>query len=419
MAGARKKPNRTSGKYQGYYLDHAGKRVFFIGTTSRKETISIAKSLEDKARRILLGYEPEPTTPMKHRKRPFLEVVEEYLAWGRAFGRADGKPWAPGYAKRKEDHLRKWAETLSFEVLADLEDILSRVEAVLGQMAEAGSAGSTIAYRAISLSSFCQWCVGHGYLVANPLANLPAIDVAPQTERRALTADEIARLFAVAPAWCRLAYAVALTAGLRLSELRKLDRTDLEIENSRLRLRWKVTKNKKPAYCYLPVQLAAAVAAFADSGLPKQMYEKAHSQLVLPESPLLFIPKHMLRRLDHDLERAKIPKVTHEGKIDFHALRASFVTFGSEVGATPKELQSMARHADPKLTFNIYAKKRDPRMAELAERIGAVLPAVESAIGVHSGEDGGGQVDANCLSGQALLLAPKEVGLRGMVAAPG
>jgi integrase len=83
-----------------------------------------------------------------------------------------------------------------------------------------------------------------------------------------LTADEIARLFSVAPAWRQLAYAVAIATGLRLSELRRIDRADLDTENSRLRLRWRQTKNRKDAYCYLPSTLIAALAEFADSGVP-------------------------------------------------------------------------------------------------------------------------------------------------------
>ncbi len=150
-----------------------------MGTTSRKENKDMAKDLENDARKISLGYEPAPTTPAKHRKRPFLKVVDEYVQWGKAFGRKDGKPWTPDYAKRKEGHLKQWAETLSIETLADLDGILPRVEAVLGQLVESGSAGSTVAYLATSLSSCCEWCVGHGYLRENPLANLPTIDVTP------------------------------------------------------------------------------------------------------------------------------------------------------------------------------------------------------------------------------------------------
>jgi integrase len=110
------------------------------------------------------------------------------------------------------------------------------------------------------LIAFCNWCVGHGYLTESPLRKLGTIDTTPQTERRALTAEEIARLFSVAPAWRRLVYAVALSTGLRLSELRRLDRNDLDAPNNRLCLQWRQTKNKKPAYCYLPVKLVTELA---------------------------------------------------------------------------------------------------------------------------------------------------------------
>ena len=47
----------------------------------------------------------------------------------------------------------------------------------------------------------------------------------------------------------------------------------------------------------------------------------------------------------------------------------------AEAGANVKELQTLARHSTPALTLNVYAKKRDERLAEWAERIGqSVLP---------------------------------------------
>ena len=355
------------------------------GTPDRKETKQIAQQLEAEHRQIALGTKPAPTAPARHRKRPFLEVVAEYVAWGKAFGRADGKGWTARWAGDVDGCLRKWAETLSIETLADLDGILPRVEATLQQLAEKDYAGRTLGSYVKPLIAFCKWCIGHGYLVANPLENLAKIDQTAETERRAMTGDEIGKLFSVAPGWRRLAYAVAIVTGLRLSELRRLDRIDLDIENSRLCLRWKLTKNRKPATQYLPAKLAAALAAFADSGAPKRLYERARTQRALPESPLLFVPSHLLRRFDVDLERARIAKETPEGKLDFHALRATGITLCAEAGANVKELQAMARHADPKLTFGIYAKARDPRMAELAEKVGGVLPVsgAESATEVH------------------------------------
>jgi hypothetical protein len=74
-----------------------------------------------------------------------------------------------------------------------------------------------------------------------------------------------------------------------------------------------------------------------------------------------------------------IPKQTHDGFMDVHALRASSVTLAAEAGANVRELQLHARHADPRLTMAVYTKARDCRRAELAKRLGGVIPDVEGA----------------------------------------
>jgi len=73
--------------------------------------------------------------------------------------------------------------------------------------------------------------------------------------------------------------------------------------------------------------------------------------------------------LDEDLA-AGISKKTKDGKLDFAALRNSYVTLAAEAGANVKELQTLARHSTPALTMNVYAKTRNERLSELAEKIG-------------------------------------------------
>lgn len=82
MASARKKPNRA-GKYQGFFLNMNGQRVFFTGTHDRRETIRMAERLEDEHRQIRLGYREPPKSASKHKARPFAEVKDEYLAWAK------------------------------------------------------------------------------------------------------------------------------------------------------------------------------------------------------------------------------------------------------------------------------------------------------------------------------------------------
>ena len=76
-----------------------------------------------------------------------------------------------------------------------------------------------------------------------------------------------------------------------------------------------------------------------------------------------------------DLERAGIPRLTPLGKLDFHAWRTLYCTTLSEVGADMKSAQTLARHSDPRLTQNTYARAREERMAAVVEAVGkTVLP---------------------------------------------
>ncbi len=86
MAGARKKPRGKDGVYQGYYVDWTGKRRTFRGTTDRKDTIALARKLEDDDRQIALGYRSPPKASDAPRR--FFETAAEYCQWGEA--KADG-----------------------------------------------------------------------------------------------------------------------------------------------------------------------------------------------------------------------------------------------------------------------------------------------------------------------------------------
>ena len=88
--------------------------------------------------------------------------------------------------------------------------------------------------------------------------------------------------------------------------------------------------------------------------------------------------------MDKDLEAAGIPKVTTDGKVDFHACRTAYVTLAVEAGANMRELQTMARHSTPALTANIYARTRNERLSELAEKMAEnILSSEKCAKGVH------------------------------------
>jgi hypothetical protein len=89
----------------------------------------------------------------------------------------------------------------------------------------------------------------------------------------------------------------------------------------------------------------------------------------IPEHPLLYVPRDPARELDKDLAAAGIPKYTKAGKLDFHALRVTYINLIIESGVTVKEAQALARHTTPQMTMNIYGRTREERLFEAVEKI--------------------------------------------------
>ena len=162
MAGVNSKPYSKGGKYRGWYKDASGRRKFFTGTHDKKETLTIARRLEDDHRQVTLGYRDAPTSPQKHRKRSIDLIIKEYLAWGESHGGRGGRPWSLGHAKHCGSRLKWWKEELGLETLADLNDVLPRVEKALQGLQAEGRTGKTLHYYAEGLKALCNWCVQHG-----------------------------------------------------------------------------------------------------------------------------------------------------------------------------------------------------------------------------------------------------------------
>lgn len=392
MAGIRE-GQRRGGKYQGWYFDYKGRRVFFTGTRSKSRTRQIAERLEDEHRQIRLGYRPPPTATMKNSKLAFSEVADEYLAWGNAQGGLHGRPWGKTHARERKNKLAWWQKKLDLKRLADLDGVLPRVEAALRELHAGGRngrgpglSGKSVTNYADCIRSFCSWAQRRGYLDSDPLANLSAFDHSPRTKRRALDQDEIKRLLAAAPEHRRIVYEVALTTGLRAGELRALTLDSLDEEARALILDASWTKNRRSGLQPLPSDLFERLMEYGRQGAARKLYEdhlkRKDSNLDgLPDNPLLFVSTHTARDLKIDLEAAGIQIAKPgEGKVDFHSLRVTYVTLIVEAGANAKESQVLARHATPVMTMNVYAKTRDESLAAVVERVGKSILAEKKCV---------------------------------------
>ncbi len=65
--------------------------------------------------------------------------------------------------------------------------------------------------------------------------------------------------------------------------------------------------------------------------------------------------------------------VDHNGRVvDFHALRATYITLLVKGGASMKATQELARHSDPSLTMNVYSRLGIHDLAGALDRLPSV-----------------------------------------------
>ena len=111
MAYIENTPHPKSGKYRAGYTDWRGKQKKFTGTTNPKETLRLARKLEDEHREMrLTGKAPRSWEQAKG--RDVAEVMAEYSAWGNAQGGRGGRPWSAKHSQKRAYFLRFWQERL-------------------------------------------------------------------------------------------------------------------------------------------------------------------------------------------------------------------------------------------------------------------------------------------------------------------
>lgn len=311
----------------------------------------------------LLGGAVKPGNQNLHRN--FADVRQEHMAWGKAQGGVNDFPWSRDHARCKEARLLFWEATLGFVTLEDAVGCLPSVEAELRKMLNAGRAGKTVQSYAEALASLFDWCVKRDYMPENPLKRLSRVNTRPRDVRRALTIKQLQHLLSSMQRTAQgrrrwPCYVTAILSGLRRSELRALRVKHLDVSRRCLILDAAWTKNRQDSVHRIPVKLVEV------------LQEQAEGKS--PEDPLLYVPGDTARSIKVDLRNAGIPFRTHEGKVDFHALRVAYVSgLAVELKQDIKTVQRLARHGNVDLTLRIYAKSGEAREAAAVEDLGNAL----------------------------------------------
>jgi len=160
-----------------------------------------------------------------------------------------------------------------------------------------GVSGKTLSNYVDILRSFCNWAIIRDFLEMDPLQGIAKFDTTPQTQRRALTPDEIHKILEAAPEYRRVLYQASLTTGLRAGELRALTLDCIDVEKGLIILDPSWTKNRKSGDQIIPRILVERLVIFGKKRTAQILYTQRYkrhdaTQIGIPDNPLLYVSTH-------------------------------------------------------------------------------------------------------------------------------
>ncbi len=288
-----------------------------------------------------------------HRNRSLTEHVADYIGELRSLGR-DAM-----YIYNADKRLAKLRESCGWLVLGNITaDSFCRWRELPIEQQSAESEGGRIGPRTINqyfqtVRAFCNWAVKRKRMAVNPMSDVEPVDQSGDVrrERRALNAEDVAKLLAVIPEHHEGVYRFFLATGLRRQEVMDLQWQDVRVNapSPFLQLRAKATKARRADVLPLRADVAAVLRdARGDAG---------DNDPVFRDLPTM--EEH--RRY---LAAAGIPYKDADGRrLDIHGLRHTYGTLLSQAGVSPREAMSLMRHTDMRLTMKTYT---DPRIFDLS-----------------------------------------------------
>ncbi len=411
MASIYKRSKKKGEPYWIQYRDHKNRRRTAKGFTDKELTEELAAKLEGETRLRRTGMvDASLDRVTANRNIPIAEQLAEF--------EESLEDNSPQYIKLTMGQVRRTVEGCKFKTLADIDP--EAVQKYLRSRRKDEQTGHRTYNQYLqAFGTFCNWCVTTGRLLANPMLGVERLNQAVDVRhaRRALTAEEVARLIASARASgvsiqrfsgeqrARI-YLMAFLTGLRRKELGSLMPRSFNLNATPPTLTVAATASKHRQEDVLPLHpdLVAMLRVWLKGMEPSQkLFPKLGQRKT-----------HVMVR--KDLERVGIPYETEEGIADFHASgRHTYITELLRNGVSLPEAKELARHSDIKTTMrythigiNDQAKAiASLRLVASANPVAADTPRAASApedalqmrcisggFGGHSVSSGGNQAFA-------------------------
>ncbi len=342
---------RVRKQSQFWYIDYKdadGIRQRVKGFKDKVATTQLAAQLEREAEQANAGIVDRYK---EHRKKPLAAHLDDYKA------SLLNKGNTAKHACLVYNRARTVINSCGFAFIADVS--ASKVQGYLADRRRAGLSVRSSNFYLQAVKQFCRWLVADGRAAENPLAYLQGQNVQTDLrhERRALSENELQRLM-VATLSGRdhsgltakermMLYAVAVSTGLRASELASLTWGSFDLGDSEasVKVLAAYSKHRRDDVMPLRADLVGQLVAWRDESRPDEQAK------VFP----CFNPNKAAKMLRKDLEAAGIPYQDAAGRVaDFHSLRHTFISNLTRGGVSPKVAQSLARHRSIGLTMDTY-----------------------------------------------------------------
>ena len=295
------------------------------------------------------------------------DVAREWL--GHLTARVDHRDPRRRYSARTVDLYRQRLEqhviaTLGHRPIAEV--TLRDVRLVVDRIGSAGLAPSTVTGVVSILSGLLSFAVKGGLLERNPVRDLDRDDrpgVARLTEPRYLTAEELERLLTNMSDTFRPIAAACAFAGLRVSEALGMRWRDVDLNTSELRVVGQLGAHG----ARVATKTAASAAAVPllpalERELRAHRSRQADREIRLVHADALVFTTsrgkpQSRRNALRAVHAAGNAAGLNDGRepVGLHDLRHSFVGLALAAGASLAETAALARHANARVTAEVYA----------------------------------------------------------------
>jgi integrase len=328
-----------------YYriVDEDGAKVERKGCADRRVTGEMARAAESEVARIKAGLsDPKAERIVREARRPIREHVAEFIAG------LDAKGDDPRHIRDTRRRVTRLLTLARIDRVAELTP--SAVMQAVATLKGEGLSAQCLNHHVTAIKSFSRWLRRDGRAADYALETLTKFNVQADRRRvrRALTPEEAARVIRAAesgPPFRKMAgpdrailYIVAAGTGFRANELRTLtpESFDLDGDPPTVTVKAAYSKHRRDDVQPIPASVVERLRPWLATKPPGKPVFQGWTRRTA----------EMLRL---DLGAAGIPYKTDEGVVDFHALRAAYITNLVNSGGVGEDVPDFgpAFHAEP------------------------------------------------------------------------